>query len=259
MSLPIFVIGMEQHRQRYEKTMALFAAQGLKASLWPGLDVKKQGLYKGERVCRACCRLLTGCHVTVGEVGCYFAHVRLMKHLLAQKVERALVLECDACPLGGGGGGLPSLLEDIEQLDARYELIFPCHMALHTYEKTPSCQLAAGHTLHRVYHPFYSLAGYVISLRAIEKLLPGLLTMRRAADQIMNCPYLTGVATWIVLPRAISPQNYPSIRNQRKELYLHPPNSSVLASLDTRLFTVMGKAPWPLRLIRLGFASIGNA
>ena len=249
MSLPIFVIGMEQHRQRYEKTMALFAAQGLKASLWPGLDLKKQGLEEGERICRSCALLLKqGLRITQGAAGCYFAHVRLMKHLLAQRVERALVLECDALPKGG----LPSLLKDIEQLDARYELIFLCHTFLNGYEKTPSCQLAAGRNLHRTYRPFFSNAGYVISLRAIEKLLPDILTMRKQFDSTLKPAYLTGVATWAVLPRAIDLRKVSSLRDQKTELYIHPPNSSVMASLDNALYLFLGKAKWLFRLTHLG-------
>ena len=229
--------------------MALLEAAGLKASLWPGLDMQQQGLVEGERLCRFCCILLTrGAEITVGRVGCYFSHVRLMKHLLSQKVERALVLECDAQPQEG----LLPLLEDIEELDASYELIFLCHRRLSAYRKTPSLQLAGGRNLHLTYGPFDSIAGYVISRTAIERLLPRMLTMRRPADHILTNPYLTGVASYAVLPRAIEAETEPSIRTKGPRDRPYRPEASVWASLDQALCFLLKKAMPLVNLIYLG-------
>ncbi len=242
---------MEAHRQRYEKTMALLGAQGLKATLWPSLDLQKQRLNEGERVCRCCCLLLTrGSEITIGEAGCYFAHVRLMQHLLAQKVERALVLECDARPQEG----LPSLLEDIERLDAGYELVFLCHrfLSARAYRGTLSLQLAGERSLHLLYNSFFTTAGYVISRAAIKKLLPGLLTMRRPADHILTSPYLTGVTTYVVLPRAVEAETEPSLRKQGPRDKPYRPESSLSASLDQALCLLLKKARWLVKLCHLG-------
>ncbi len=202
---------MESHRQRYEKTLALLEAQGLKASLWPGLDLTKQSLVEGEHVCRFCSLPVTsqrGFDITVGEAGCYFAHVRLMKHLLAQNVERALVLECDAQPQEN----LPSLLEEIEQLDSSYELIFLDHRDLGAHRKMPSHRLAGGGNLHLVRSRFNSCAAYIVSRTAIEKLLPQLLTMRQPIDHILTKPLSTGVTVYVVKPRVIKIREVSSIR-----------------------------------------------
>ena len=252
MNLPVFVIGLEQHRQRYEKTMALLEAEGLKASLWPGLDLEKQRLAEGERVCRSCCILLTRGHeLKVGEVGCYFSHVRLMQHLLSQEVERALVLECDAQP----EEGLLSLLEDIELLDARYELILLCHrhLSAHSFREAPSLQLAGGRSLGFLVGNSYCAAGYVISRNAIEKLLPGILTMKRPLDHAMNSPQLTGVATWAVLPRAIEAEAEPSIIKQGPYSRPWHPESPGSASLDSALYLLLKKAGWLVKLGHFGF------
>ncbi len=240
--LPIFVIGMESHRQRYRKTLALLEAQGLKASLWPGLDMHgRKRLEDGESVCRFCHILfMKGSQCHLGEVGCYFAHVRLMKHLLAQNVERALVLECDAqLPKD-----FPSLLEDIEKLDVSCELIFLYHKHLSAYRKAPSHQPCRGRNLHFVYGPLDGCVGYVISRTAIEKLLPRLLTMRWPIDQTLSRAYLTGVATYAVLPRIVETSTKSSIREQRHLLLPYHPEASVSAYWDQALSFLLIRARW---------------
>ena len=153
----------------------------------------------------------------------------------------------------GGGGGLPSLLEGIERLDARYELIFLCHRHLSSYRKTPSHQCAGGHNLHLVYGNFCSTAGYVISRTAIEKLLPRMLTMRKPTDHFMSMAYIQGVAAYIVLPRPIKAEEEPSINNLGPAGQPYRPEGSVSASLDRALCLLLKKARWLVELGFLGF------
>ena len=239
MTLPVFVIGLRSHPYRRQTTLMRLKNIGVDAQPYDGVNPAAGDILASEEKTFKYKRLfLTGGRLVAGEVGCYFAHYRLMKHILSLGLERAVVMECDACLDQPPQPALGSLLRQIERLDAeKYELIYLYYLGnpkRGLWAHKPAHYLAPRHTLHFAYGPIFSTAAYVITRSGIEKLLPRLIPMTQPIDSILGRPYLHGLRTYIVDPRVVTA--FPSVPSSsiRKVEGFDPPMSAngVLARLD---------------------------
>ena len=235
MTMPVFVIGLRRHPERHQKTLARLEDLGVDAQFFEGADLPGGDTLAPEEKVFKYKRLLSlGRELTLGDAGCYFAHYRLLKHILARGCERAVVMECDAIPRPA----FRPLLEQVETLDAeRYELIYLFHhsQTTRTFRRRSDLRFARTpeYALHLAYGPVFSTVAYAITRGGIEKLLPRLIPMTAPIDAVMGKPFLNGLRSYVIAPAggAVTHTAHTASIVRTSPAYYGPKNPS-LARLD---------------------------
>lgn len=242
MNMPVFVIGLPRFPDRHQAALARLKDAGIDAQFFAGVDLAGgDTLAPDERVFKYKRLLILGLEATLGDAGCYFAHYRILKHILSLGLERAVVMECDAVP----GPGLKSLLEQIARLDVeKYELIYLFHRdqgkpawAFFRRQGGVRFEGSPEYALRFLYGPCGGTVAYVITRDAARRLLPQLVPMRAPIDSVLGKPYLNGLRAYIVTPQAVDhTECAPSIIKQTS--YYGPANP-MLARLDRYFCTAV--------------------
>ena len=232
--MPVFVIGMRRYADRYLAVLEKLKSIGVDAQPFEGVDLLGGDTLAPEEKIFKYTRFLTrGWHLSLGIAGCYFAHYRLMKHILALNVERAVIMECDAV----FQPELHPLLREIERLDLeQYELILLHHRFGRRQYFRPQSSLRLSSRpdthLHLLYGPSHGTAAYAITRGAVKRLLPQLVPMTEPIDIALSRPFITGLRSYVVQPACVAHGEVSATSILSEYNAAYRPANPVLACLD---------------------------
>ncbi|BBL77333.1 glycosyltransferase family 25 protein [Methylomagnum ishizawai] len=164
---PVWVVNLDRSPERRACMVEQLEALGLPFEIVPAVDGRRlsgadlAGVYSLERA-----RQRLGRELAAGEIGCALSHLRLLRRMVDENIESALILEDDAVITPA----LPGLLARRDGLPTDCELLLLYHAGgeySHWQRKT----LAPGWTARRFVRPPYCTVGYLATQAAARKIL----------------------------------------------------------------------------------------
>jgi glycosyl transferase family 25 len=166
MTLPVFVINLPDNQARREFMTLQLNALGMNTTLWPAVDgraLSEQEVTqhyddaKARRYRRA---------LTRGEIGCALSHIGIYRHMVAQNLPYALILEDDAAI----GKMVPMVLEEVSDVLEKKKPTLLLLTRMGRFCTRGSKKLTAHHRLVRVWKAWFA-HGYLINLAAAAELI----------------------------------------------------------------------------------------
>jgi len=203
-NLTVLVITLESATERQETIAGRLKQLGMDYHFVPGVDGRLLDLEKHPNYAPARRRAFYGRDLSQGEFGCILAHRETYRHMLDQGIEQALVLEDDALLTDD----LPRVIEALLQFSSEWDLVRflgreKNYRSTKILMELPGCNTSLGRQTGIPGGAY----GYLLNLRAAEKLF----TMTRrswlAIDTLHGATWLTGLQTLAVVPSPILPND----------------------------------------------------
>ncbi|MCY4148696.1 MAG: glycosyltransferase family 25 protein [Gammaproteobacteria bacterium] len=204
--LPVRIINLETSTERRLYMQEQMAAMGLDYRIVTAVDGNLLSRDEVDEICRANAMLLRrGSHLSLGEVGCAFSHIRLYREILDDDVEAMVILEDDARI----DKRILLAIEQYRHFPEDWDIVFlGCRIratSLNTVRQLPgkiSLKQPGGFGHVRL------TTGYIVSLQGAGRLL------RLTRDLHKPIDHYTGnyrlLNTYIVDPALVLPAGFPS-------------------------------------------------
>jgi glycosyl transferase family 25 len=137
---------------------------------------------------------LHGMTPSLGELGCYLSHVRLMQAFLASPHEFALILEDDVKPTYA----LPEVLERLMAAAARWDMVKLS--AIHSGSPVGVLDMGQGHQLGVMFSRCTGSSAYVVNRVAAQRYAERLLPMQLPYDHAYDRGWVYGLKVRRVFP-----------------------------------------------------------
>lgn len=137
---------------------------------------------------------LHGMTPTLGELGCYLSHVRVMEAFLKTPHTHALILEDDVRPTEA----LPEVLQRLLAAGARWDMVKLS--AIHSGSPVGVLDVGQGHQMGVMFSRCTGSSAYLINRAAAERYLQCLLPMQLPYDHAYDRGWLYGLKVRRVFP-----------------------------------------------------------
>ena len=131
---------------------------------------------------------------SLGELGCYLSHVRLMEAFLASPHEFALILEDDVRPTAA----LPEVLQALMAARERWDMVKLS--AIHSGSPVGVLEVGRGHRLGVMFSRCTGSSAYVVNRVAAQRYLERLLPMQLPYDHAYDRGWVYGLKVRRVFP-----------------------------------------------------------
>lgn len=194
-SFHTWVINLDRATDRLARIGPTLNALGLPWTRFPAvegrlLDPSEQALCLD----RGGFERLHGMVPTLGELGCYLSHVRLMQAFLATPHEHALILEDDVCP----APALPEIMGQLVQAADRWDMVKLS--AIHSGTPQPVMELGQGYRLAVMLSRCTGSSAYAINRKAAQRYVEQLLPMQLPYDHAYDRGWRYGLKVRRVFP-----------------------------------------------------------
>ena len=164
---PIFVISLARAKARREAVCGRLDAMGLRYEIVDAVDGANADpvLYR-HRLRQDIARLKMGYELSTGMIGCFLSHSNLWERIAAEGMQHAVVLEDDAAPTSD----FANVVSDVVSSPAPWDVVI---LTTPPYKTVSAVVQGVGgkyHTLGRCRYRLLGTAGYLINLRAAQKL-----------------------------------------------------------------------------------------
>jgi len=197
----IFVINLAESRLRRRRIIARLTELGLTAEIFPAIDGRTAdqayGGYSGTKR-----RLFYGKDLTAGEIGCARSHLAVYSEMVRRKIEMALVLEDDAIL----SDELPRVLRDLSRTPVKWDLVRFLAAPKTIRRSKPVAVLADGRSFYRSYGTPGGAYGYVLNLRAAER-LSRTIGVWMPIDTLQGQVWRHGLRVRTLVPSPVIPDN----------------------------------------------------
>ena len=160
-----FVISLDRSLERRSVIIARLKEIGLQAEVFRGIDgAALSG--EAQRYRGRVRRLLYGKDMTAGEIGCARSHIELYAEIVRRQLPSALILEDDAILTEDLG----AMLTALQKVSGKWDLVRFLGKAKDLKRMRLVLDLGDGRALTRIYGTPGGAYGYVVNLRAAERL-----------------------------------------------------------------------------------------
>jgi len=216
---------LETFRQSFELTgldiIRIAAVDGKDLTLpHPEYDERRYQLYHGKRT-------------SMGEIGCYFSHIKTLRQFLESNEETALICEDDV----SAKPELPQILHEVLSLKKHWDLLRLNCLHIPTY--VPVRKLDLGY---RLTVPVYWAGGtgaYLVNRKAAEKIIAYSLPMYLPYDHAFEQNWRMDFTTMLVVPFPIGLSEHRSHSTIAATNQMQPTISGKLPFLQRYLFSPM--------------------
>ncbi|NBU48779.1 MAG: glycosyltransferase family 25 protein [Betaproteobacteria bacterium] len=194
-TLHTWVINLDRAPQRLERIGAQLDALGVAWTRFPAVEGK--GVPASEQAAlldRSGFERRHGMTPSLGELGCYLSHVRLMQAFLDTAHEFALILEDDAQPTAA----LPEVLRGLMAARGRWDMVKLS--AIHSGSPIGVMALGPGHQLGVMFSRCTGSSAYVINRAAAQRYVQRLLPMQLPYDHAYDRGWVYGLKVRRVFP-----------------------------------------------------------
>jgi len=194
-SLHTWVINLDRAPQRLARIGAQLNALGLAWTRFAAVEGK--GVPPAEQAVlldRAGFERGHGMTPSLGELGCYLSHVRLMQTFLASPYDQALILEDDVKP----AAALPEVLQRLVAASARWDMVKLS--AIHSGTPFGVLDVGQGHHLGVMFSRCTGSSAYVINRLAAQRYVQQLLPMQLPYDHAYDRGWVYGLKVRRVFP-----------------------------------------------------------
>lgn len=200
----IFVITLPHAVERQQAIRKRLGELGLEFEFIEGVDGRRLDLATHPNYAPAKRRLFYGRDLSGGEFGCILAHRRVYEHMVAHKVECALVLEDDAILTDD----LPAVLEALCELQEVWDLVRFLGREKNYRTTRRIAGLPGTHvSLSRQLGIPGGTYGYLLNLAAAKKMESLTRQNWLAIDTLHGATWLTGLRTYSVMPSPVLPND----------------------------------------------------
>jgi len=200
----IFVITLPHATDRQQTIRRRLAGLGLPFEFIEGVDGRKLDLARHPNYAPGKRRMFYGRDLSGGEFGCILAHRRVYRHMISERVERALVLEDDALLTDQ----LPAVLRALEGIQPGWDLVRflgreKNYRTTRVIAPLPGTEAMLARQLGIPGGAY----GYLLNLDAARRLEE--LTRRNwlAIDTLHGAVWLTRLRTYAVVPSPVLPND----------------------------------------------------
>lgn len=193
--LHTWVINLDRAPQRLARIGAQLDALGVEWTRFSAVEGK--WVPAGEQAAlldRAGFERLHGMTPSLGELGCYLSHVRLMQAFLASPHEFALILEDDVKPTAA----LPEVLQRLMAAAGRWDMVKLS--AIHSGSPIGVLDVGQGHQLGVMFSRCTGSSAYVINRAAAQRYVDRLLPMQLPYDHAYDRGWVYGLKVRRVFP-----------------------------------------------------------
>jgi len=189
----VYVLNLDRSPERLNDFMRSFDSTGLEIVRVPGVDGSELTLPHPDYDERKY-RLYHGKQTSMGEIGCYFSHIKALRQFLESDEETALLCEDDV----SAKPDLPQVLEEVLTFKKHWDLLrLNC---LHVPTHVPVRKL---NLEYRLSVPVYWAGGtgaYLVNRKAAEKIIAFSLPMYLPYDHAFEQNWRMGLTIMMVIP-----------------------------------------------------------
>ncbi|NBO77520.1 MAG: glycosyltransferase family 25 protein [Betaproteobacteria bacterium] len=194
-SLHTWVINLDRAPQRLARIGAQLDGLGLPWTRFPAVEGKLlPAAAQAELLDRAGFESRHGMTPSLGELGCYLSHVRLMQDFLASPHSFALVLEDDVKPTAA----LPEVLQHLMAAQGRWDMVKLS--AIHSGTPLAVLPLGQNHRLGVMFSRCTGSSAYVVNRAAAQRYVEQLLPMQLPYDHAYDRGWVYGLKVRRVFP-----------------------------------------------------------
>lgn len=194
-SLHTWVINLDRAPERLARIGARLDALGVPWTRFPAVEGKLLGAAEqAARLDQAGFERRHGMTPSLGELGCYLSHVRLMQAFLATEHGFALILEDDVEPTAA----LPEVLKNLMAASGRWDMVKLS--AIHSGTPVGVLDVGQGHQLGVMFSRCTGSSAYVINRTAAQRYVQQLLPMQLPYDHAYDRGWVYGLKVRRVFP-----------------------------------------------------------
>ncbi|TYP00052.1 GR25 family glycosyltransferase involved in LPS biosynthesis [Geothermobacter ehrlichii] len=201
---PIFIITLEDATSRQESIRRRLTELGLSFQFIPGVDGRKLDLLAHPAYEPVKRRLFYGRDLSNGEFGCVLGHRNVYRHMIEHRIECAVVLEDDSILTDE----LPAVLAALRHERDCWDLVrFLGRQKNYRSTRTIRPLPGTSAMLSRQLGIPGGAYGYMLNLRAAERLEKLMQKNWLAVDTLHGAVWLTGLRTFSVTPSPVLPND----------------------------------------------------
>jgi len=194
-SLHTWVINLDRAPERLARIGTRLDALGVPWTRFPAVEGKLLGAAEqAARLDQAGFERRHGMTPSLGELGCYLSHVRLMQAFLATEHSFALILEDDVKPTAA----LPEVLRSLMAASGRWDMVKLS--AIHSGTPVGVLDVGQGHQLGVMFSRCTGSSAYVINRTAAQRYVQQLLPMQLPYDHAYDRGWVYGLKVRRVFP-----------------------------------------------------------
>ena len=194
-SLHTWVINLDRAPERLARIGTRLDALGVPWTRFPAVEGKLLGAAEqAARLDQAGFERRHGMTPSLGELGCYLSHVRLMQAFLATEHGFALILEDDVKPTAA----LPEVLRSLMAASGRWDMVKLS--AIHSGTPVGVLDVGQGHQLGVMFSRCTGSSAYVINRTAAQRYVQQLLPMQLPYDHAYDRGWVYGLKVRRVFP-----------------------------------------------------------
>ena len=194
-SLHTWVINLDRAPERLARIGARLDALGVPWTRFPAVEGKLLGAAEqAARLDQAGFERRHGMTPSLGELGCYLSHVRLMQAFLATEHGFALILEDDVEPTAA----LPEVLQNLMAASGLWDMVKLS--AIHSGTPVRVLDVGQGHQLGVMFSRCTGSSAYVINRTAAQRYVQQLLPMQLPYDHAYDRGWVYGLKVRRVFP-----------------------------------------------------------
>ena len=195
-SLHTWVINLDRAPERLARIGARLDALGVPWTRFPAVEGKLlTAADQAQLLDRSGFERCHGMTPTLGELGCYVSHVRVMQAFLDSAHDFALILEDDVQP----GPGLPEVLRQLSEAHACWDMVKLS--AIHSGTPQAVADLGHGYRLGVMLSRCTGSSAYLINRRAAQRYVEQLLPMQLPYDHAFDRGWVYGLKVRRVFPQ----------------------------------------------------------
>lgn len=194
-TLHTWVINLDRAPQRLARIGARLDELGVAWTRFSAVEGRLLPAHEQERLMdREAFGRLHGMTPTLGELGCYLSHVRVMEAFLASPHEFALILEDDVKPTAA----LPEVLERLMAAHERWDMVKLS--AIHSGSPVGVLDVGQGHQLGVMFSRCTGSSAYMVNRAAAQRYVQALLPMQLPYDHAFDRGWVYGLKVRRVFP-----------------------------------------------------------
>ncbi len=194
-SLHTWVINLDRAPERLARIGARLDALGVPWTRFPAVEGKLlTAADQAQLLDRSGFERCHGMTPTLGELGCYVSHVRVMQAFLDSAHDFALILEDDVQP----GPGLPEVLRELSEAHACWDMVKLS--AIHSGTPVGVLALGQGHRMGIMLSRCTGASAYLVNRSAAQRYVQQLLPMQLPYDHAYDRGWVYGLKVRRVFP-----------------------------------------------------------
>ncbi len=198
MTIPIFVISLDEAKDRQEHVKQQLDAQGLDFEIFPAFDGRSLNVEDYPAYDRPKRLRNFGRDMRPGEIGCLLSHRSIYEKMIAENIAAAIVLEDDVII----EPDFAKVIGSLETCDAPYELVrFLGSEKVAKLKQRKVFDFGNGYSLNRLMTTPGGAHAYLITLSGAKKMYKAMQKNDLPVDTLMGHVWRTGLNAFIVQPR----------------------------------------------------------